>query len=66
MDSYDSWKLHNGIDDKKVVCKCDSCKEDICEDEEILYIDGDKIHEECFYDYAWKVLSPSRTYAGDE
>jgi hypothetical protein len=63
--NYDKWKLSSGQDDEKVFCNCDWCGGEIYEGEEYLEIQDDKIHDDCFPDYAEEHLDPRRRVAGE-
>lgn len=66
MKNYDDWKLSSGLDEAVIHTVCYTCGEEIYEGEEVLYIDGDHIHEYCFFDYAWNHLSPKNVVAGEK
>ena len=63
---YDNWKLKSPWDDEKVFCNCEHCEEEIYEGEEYFEVDGAKIHEDCFNEYAYEILSPNRKVAGED
>lgn len=62
---YDAWKTREP-DYAEAVCTCDQCGDEILEGEDVykIPIDGDIIHEDCFYDYARRVLEPMLEVAG--
>lgn len=52
-----SIKLEHGLSSLGV---CAQCEEGFLKGEEPLLIFGDIIHEDCFYDYSWRMLMPKR------
>lgn len=65
MRNYDQWKT--SPPEPKHYCDCDFCGDDICEGEEYLKMgNGDRIHRDCFEDYAWEQLDFSWDTADSE
>lgn len=64
--NYDKWKLRTPDDDLKVYCHCDHCRDEIYFGETYYRIEGDDIHEECFYEYCIHSFSPIHRVAGEE
>lgn len=57
MADYDRWKTTPPEPD--VYCTCDFCGDDIYDGEDFVKAGSDKVHEECFDDYAWEQLDAS-------
>ncbi len=50
-------------DAERVFCLCDHCNGEIYEGETYYEIDGDKIHEDCFYEYCRELYADCKKEA---
>lgn len=64
--NYDNWKLASGRDNEKIICDCDHCDGEIYHGQEYYLIrNSDRVHEECFSDYAREVFIVGHRIAGE-
>jgi hypothetical protein len=54
MSDYDRWKTTPPEPD--TYCTCDYCGDSIYNGEDYIKCGNDKVHEDCFEDYAWEEL----------